>query len=165
MRINKNYLKKSSKSEMKIDKIDFDDIRDIRFSIVNEFWNGFKNDKNILSFWFAPKEPLDKDRYFNIHYSQAPYYQFGTMYYPAGTTKPKFYKFILETKSFSNSYRSDSLFIRFTKQDLGKTFYLIKGKLEISDKPTLYTPCISDLESNKQALLPPEGDYKEIQPM
>lgn len=152
MKINRNYLKNSRKVEMKITEMDFDDVKDFRLPIENEFWNEFKNNHNVLSFWFAPKEPLDKDRYLNVHYSDAPYYQFGTMHYPAGTTEPKFYKFILESKSFPDSYKSWSLFIRFNKVDLGKTFYLTKGKLEVSDKPSLYSPSKTDLEPSKQAI-------------
>lgn len=152
MKINRNFLKKSWKVKIKITDIDFDDIKDIRFKIENEFWNEFKNNNNVLSFWFAPKEPLETDRTYVVHYSEAPYYQFGTIHYPAGTTEPKFYRFTLESKSFPDSYKSWSLFIRFNRADLGKTFYLIKSKLEVSDKPSLYSPSKTELEPSEQAV-------------
>ena len=152
MKINRNYLKKSGKVEIKISEIDFEDIKDIRFKIENEFWNEFKSDKNVLSFWFSPKEPLENDRSFVVHYSDAPYYQLGTIHYPAGTTEPKFYKFIVDSNSFPDSYKSWSFFIRFNKVDLGKTFYLRKGKLEIGDNSSLYIPSETELEPSKQAV-------------
>ena len=164
MKINRNYLKKSGKVEIKITELDFEDVKDIRFSIENEFWDEFKSNKNVLSYWFAPKEPLETDRTFVVHYSQAPYYQFGTMYYPAGTTVPKFYKFIIDSKNISDSYKSPSLFIRFKDVDLGKTFYLTKGKLEIGDY-SLYTPSISELEPSKQAIFLAGGVFKEVYPL
>lgn len=165
MKINRNYLKKSRQVEMKITELDFADVKDFRFLIEKDYWETFKDENNVLSFLFAPKEPLEKDRSFDVHYSQAPYYQFGTIHYPAGTTEPKFYKFILESKSFPDSYKSWSFFIRFNRVDLGKTFYLTKGKLEVSDKPSLYNPCISDIEPSKQAVFVAGGVFKEVYPL
>lgn len=164
MKINRNFLKKSGKVEIKISEIDFEDIKDIRFKIENEFWNEFKSDKNVLSFWFSPKEPLENDRSFVVHYSDAPYYQIGTIHYPAGTTEPKFYKFIVDSNSFPDSYKSWSFFIRFRDVDLGKTFYLTKGKLEVSDKPSLYSPSKTDLEPSKQAIFLAGGVFQEVYP-
>ena len=36
--------------------------------------------------------------------------------------------------------------------DLGKTFYLTKGKLEVDDNPSLYSPSKTELEPSKQAI-------------
>ena len=164
MRINRNFLKISGKAEIKITGINSEGIKDIRFKIENEFWNEFKSDKNVLSFWFSPKEPLDKDRYFDVHYTQAPYYQLGTMYYPSGTTEPKLCKFILGNKGIPDSYKGRSFFIRFNRVDLGKTFYLTKGKLEIGDY-SLYTPSISELDPSEQAIFVAEGVFQEVYPI
>ena len=142
--------------------MDYDDRTDYRFFIEDDFWGKFKDGNTVLSFWFAPKEPLEKDRAFEVYYSYAPYYHFGNVNYPAGTTKPKFYEFNIDTKNIPNTYKSNTFFIRFKNADLGKTFYLTKGKLEIGDY-SLYTPSLSELEPSKQPLLPPEGNYKEIQ--
>lgn len=137
---------------MKITEIDYDDVKDCRFFIEDDFWLDFKNGKTTLSFWFAPKEPLKMDRTFNVHYSASPYYHFGTMCYPAGSTEPRFYKFTMDTEGIPETYRSNSFFIRFNAVDLGKTFYLIKSKLEVSDKPSLYSPSKTELEPSKQAV-------------
>ena len=152
MIINRNYLKKSVKNKFKILNMDFSDVKDCRFFIEDDFWLDFKNGKTTLSFWFAPEEPLKADRTFEVHYSQAPYYHFGIMWYPAGSTEPKFYKFTMDTEAIPETYRSHSFFIRFNSIDLGKTFYLIKSKLEVSDKPSLYSPSKTELEPSKQAV-------------
>lgn len=166
MKINRNYLKKSRRAEMKIAEIDFADIKDCRFFIEDDFWLDFKNGKTTLSFWFAPTEPLQTDRIFEVHYSASPYYHFGTMWYPAGSTEPKFYKFTMDTETIPETYRGGSFFIRFNKADLGKTFYLIKSKLEVSDKPSLYSPSKTELEPSKQAIFVAGGGvFKEVYPV
>lgn len=165
MKINRNYLKKSIKNELKISDIDFDDVKDCRFFIEDDFWLDFKNGKTTLSFWFAPKEPLKADRTFEVHHSQAPYYHFGTMFYPEGSTEPKFYKFTMDTEGIPETYRSGSFFIRFNKVDLGKTFYLTKGKLEVDDNPSLYSPSKTELEPSKQAIYLAGGVFQEVYPV
>ncbi|WP_105300903.1 hypothetical protein [Anaerococcus marasmi] len=166
MIINRNFIKKSNKNTIEVTRMENTGVYDYRVVIEDEFWNNFKSGNTTLSFWFAPKEPLEKDRNFVVHYSDAPYYQFGTIHYPAGTNEPKFYKFTLVTKNIPETYKTLSWFIRFKEYDLGKTFYLTQSKLEVSNGNSFYIPSKTDLEPSKQAIyLAGGGVFQEVYPL
>ena len=152
MKINRNFIKKSDKYLIEVEQVNSYGIYDYRIGVEKEFWNYFKNGKITLSFWFACNEALDEDRYFVVHCSEAPYYQFGTIHYPAGTTEPIFCEFTINTETIPETYRLYTIFIRFMRADLGNTFYTKNIKLEVSNGHSLYNPSISELKPSKQAI-------------
>lgn len=152
MRIKENYLKASDKQTINITRMTYDNTYDYRIIIYDEFWENFKDSNIILSFWFRPEKPLKEERKFNINFGTAPWYQFGTLVYPANKNEFKFYEFKLETKGMADSYRTNHFFIRFNNVDLGKTFHLKELKLEKGEKATPYIPNKNSLEPSKQAV-------------
>lgn len=165
MRINENYLTVSDKHTVNVTRMDYDNAYDYRIIIYDEFWKNFKDSDIILSFWFRPEKPPKEERKFDIHFGTGPWYQLGTLVYPANKNEFKFYKFKLETKRMVDSYKADHFFIRFNNVDLGKTFYLKELKLEKGDKATAYIPNKNSLEPSKQAIFLSGGVFEEVYPL
>lgn len=165
MIINENYLKVSNKHTINVTRMDFENAYDYRIFFYDEFWENFKDSDIILSFWFRPEKPPKEERKLDIHFGAGPWYQLGTLVYPANKNEFKFYEFKLETKRMADSYKINHFFIRFNNVDLGKTFYLKELKLEKGDKATAYIPNKNSLEPSKQAIFPIGGVFQEVYPL
>lgn len=141
-------LYKSGKCEIKDGMIEAESLTDDNFGVIKDFETGISKDKDytisFIGILESGKGVLVRDQ--------------------AGTTFAKIND--LSSRQYSLVYKaiSDRLAFECYVTDFTR-FNLISIIVNEGKKPSeVYLPNITTLSKDKQALLPPEGEYKEIQP-
>lgn len=145
----RNYIKDSKSVYMKPNGTSN---YDLTFSICDSFW---KNENRfgtvILSFDVEPDEELSADFSSNVWFRAEPWYSFPSWTYPKRTKEKKHYTLQASLKNAETTYKTTQLFVRFqTKDTIGMTFTNVK--LEISTKPSDWTPAPEDIDSSISAV-------------
>ncbi|MDS1367863.1 phage tail spike protein [Streptococcus suis] len=142
----RNYIKNSKFLDYVITAVN---TQDVRFWIVDDFWNNarrFKKNMVRVSFDISFSPALPSDISTNIHFSSSPWYNPGGITFKGGTTKPQHFDLLFDLSSASETYRTDNIFIRF-----GNTFPLSTNvkveemTLYLSELKELWTQATEDL--------------------
>lgn len=142
----RNYIKNSKILDYVITAVN---TQDVRFWIVDDFWNNtrrFKKNMVRVSFDISFSPALPSDISTNIHFSASPWYNPGGITFKGGTTKPQHFDLLFDLSSATETYRTDNIFIRF-----GNTFPLSTNvkveemTLYLSELKELWTQAIEDL--------------------
>ena len=75
----------------------------------------------------------------------------------------KWQKVILDFKLNDDFVTNEVMVGSENNDNVNATIKIKQPKFEV-DEESIYIPNVNDLDPSNQALLPPEGDYKEIQP-
>ena len=142
----RNYIKNSKLLDYVITAVN---TQDVRFWIVDDFWNNirrFKKNMVRVSFDISFSPALPSDISTNIHFSASPWYHPGGITFKGNTTKPQHFDLLFDLSSATETYRTDNIFIRF-----GNTFPLrtnVKVEemtLYLSELKELWTQATEDL--------------------
>ncbi|WP_079846772.1 phage tail spike protein [Streptococcus suis] len=142
----RNYIKNSKFLDYVITAVN---TQDVRFWIVDDFWNNarrFKKNMVRVSFDISFSPALPSDISTNIHFSSSPWYNPGGITFKGGTTKPQHFDLLFDLSSASETYRTDNIFIRFGNTfPLGTNVKVEEMTLYLSELKELWTQATEDL--------------------
>lgn len=165
MIVRDNYAIREDGLVVNVDAVDVSGVFDYRIKVDSAYWNVFKNDDTIISFSFSSTTPLKKTLNCDVYSAWAPYYLLGTIEYPAGTTKPVFFKFKKPAVEFDSNYKMDNIFFRFTKNNLRDKFVVKYFKLKVGEDDSLWVTNKNEVKPENQAIFPIGGGYHEVFPI
>ncbi len=142
----RNYIKNSKILDYVITAVN---IQDVRFWIVDDFWNNarrFKKNMVRVSFDISFSPALPSDISTNIHFSASPWYHPGGITFKGGTTKPQHFDLLFDLSSASETYFTDNIFIRFNNTfPLATNVKIEQMTLYLSELKELWTQATEDL--------------------
>lgn len=150
---NRNYLLNSKLMIADMRTVTDTGSWDHPINISAEFWKHddvYKNQKIKLSLYYQSSVAYSSSRTFPVYFRKSPWYQIGTITYPAGTTKLMKYEFTFGT--MPSGFDASQIFIRFDKAlDRGRIQTIEKAHLEIGDLFSDWSPALEDGDSAVQA--------------
>ena len=151
---NRNYLLNSKLMIADMRTVTDTGSWDHPINISAEFWKHddvYKNQKIKLSLYYQSSVAYSSSRTFPVYFRKSPWYQIGTITYPAGTTKLMKYEFTFGT--MPSGFDASQIFIRFDKAlDRGRIQTIEKAHLEIGDLFSDWSPAPEDGDSAVQAV-------------
>lgn len=126
----------------------------------------FKLERNLeynTNYKFSALVKSDKNIFFNYNYFMGKNGNIS-LYEVSDSFAINEWKKIIINFNFKYEKILDEIMVGCLFKDINAVVQIKQPKLEINDV-TPYIPNKSDFELSKQQLVPPEGDYKEIQPM
>lgn len=142
----RNYIKNSKLLDYVITAVT---TQDVRFWIVDDFWNNarrFKKNMVRVSFDISFSPALPRDISTNVHFSASPWYNPGGITFKGNTTKPQHFDLLFDLSRALETYQTNNIFIRFGNTfPLGTTVRVEQMTLYLSELTELWTPATEDL--------------------
>ncbi|HEL1995940.1 TPA: phage tail protein [Streptococcus suis] len=151
---NRNYLLDSKATTINMTSVTDTGTWDTPINISADFWKHddvYKNQKIRLSLYYQSSVTYSTSRTFPVHFRKSPWYQIGTITYPAGSTRPVKYEFTFGT--MPSGFDASQIFIRFDRAlDRGRVHTIERAQLEVSDMFSDWSPAPEDGDQAIQAV-------------
>ncbi|MBS8015031.1 matrix-binding protein EbhB [Streptococcus suis] len=151
---NRNYLLDSKATTINMTGVTDTGTWDTPINISADFWKHddvYKNQKIRLSLYYQSSVAYSTSRTFPVHFRKSPWYQIGTITYPAGSTRPVKYEFTFGT--MPSGFDASQIFIRFDRAlDRGRVHTIERAQLEVSDMFSDWSPAPEDGDQAIQAV-------------
>ncbi|MDG3195963.1 phage tail spike protein [Streptococcus suis] len=151
---NRNYLLDSKATTINMTSVTDTGVWDTPINISADFWKHddvYKKQKIRLSLYYQSSVAYSTSRTFPVHFRKSPWYQIGTITYPAGSTRPVKYEFTFGT--MPSDFDASQIFIRFDRAlDRGRVHTIERAQLEVSDMFSDWSPAPEDRDQAIQAV-------------
>ncbi|CYY87541.1 phage tail spike protein [Streptococcus suis] len=151
---NRNYLLDSKVTTINMTSVTDTGTWDTPINISADFWKHddvYKNQKIRLSLYYQSSVAYSTSRTFPVYFRKSPWYQIGTITYPAGSTRLVKYEFTFGT--MPSGFDASQIFIRFDRAlDKGRVHTIERAQLEVSDMFSDWSPAPEDGDQTIQAV-------------
>ncbi|NQN23875.1 hypothetical protein HPA49_10310, partial [Streptococcus suis] len=150
----RNYLLNSKLTTTDMTGISDTGSLDVPINISADCWKHddvYKNQKIRLSLYYQSSVAYSTSRTFPVYFRKSPWYQIGTITYPANTVKLMKFEFTFGT--MPTGFDATQIFIRFDRTlDRGRVHTIERAHLEVSDMFSDWSPAPEDGNQAIQAV-------------